>query len=590
MAAKSTAAATVTVEVSLMRPFGIGFSQRGGRCVIKDVVPDKNADKAGVAKGDVIEKINDCPDQSHEGMMSYLKAQPKHLATRFVLSRVLKGRQADLQAVIAGAMNVSIKNQRFTVFRIAMQNKSGSWRVHKRYSEFEALHKIVGAHAPAAKLPGKKLFGNSTDATVVQERMVGLNEYLQVLLYNDTIACSDPVDDFLAQNQELYPDSSIIESFDTGLSNNDLVAESGDGSEKLSSLRRQAIEEAGRLGAQALKNVSGALSDQARDLSDMEVKKNELDHKLSQMTADLSVQIEEVKQSHFARTELCNCVSTYQIRLAGVLQDNSTEMDTEKRRMHRPTARLEAELSDVERNIERIKDELADLKVEREQKTQEDKQLGLSVRLEIDAAERKHAASGKLKAHLNTLKDHLTLDLNHLRAAVEENGAEHVNISAFHQNMLNDSNELKITQADDKVKIESLEAQEKAVIEENDATQKELRSQLDKVEADLAAFQEITQLRQAYESGVTALASGGLEKVTALVEAELARTTAQDEAEALAAGEAEKKNNELVAEMQDTEASFVEKLKNIRSAMNAQVQTSARTDEYSQKVKTELEL
>merc|ERR1712166_1554476 len=265
-------------------------------------------------------------------------------------------------------------------------------------------------------------------------------------------------------------------------------------------------------------------------------------------------------------------------------------MDTEKRRMHRPTARLEAELSDVERNIERIKDELADLKVEREQKTQEDKQLGLSVRLEIDAAERKHAASGKLKAHLNTLKDHLTLDLNHLRAAVEENGAEHVNISAFHQNMLNDSNELKITQADDKVKIESLEAQEKAVIEENDATQKELRSQLDKVEADLAAFQEITQLRQAYESGVTALASGGLEKVTALVEAELARTTAQDEAEALAAGEAEKKNNELVAEMQDTEASFVEKLKNIRSAMNAQVQTSARTDEYSQKVKTELEL
>jgi len=186
----------------------------------------------------------------------------------------------------------------------------------------------------------------------------------------------------------------------------------------------------------------------------------------------------------------------------------------------------------------------------------------------------------------------LTLDLNHLRAAVEENGAEHVNISAFHQNMLNDSNELKITQADDKVKIDSLEAQEKVVIEENDATQKELRGQLDKVEADLAAFQEITQLRQAYESGVTALASGGSghEKVTALVEAELARTTAQDEAEALAAGEAEKKNNELVAEMQATEATFVEKLKNIRSAMNAQVQTSARTDEYSQKVKTELEL
>ena len=78
-------------------------------------------------------------DQTHDGMMAYLNAiktvhdaeGTKHPATRFVLSRVLRGRRAGLQAVVEGAMNVSTKNQCFTVFRIAMANKLGSWRVQQ---------------------------------------------------------------------------------------------------------------------------------------------------------------------------------------------------------------------------------------------------------------------------------------------------------------------------------------------------------------------------------------------------------------------------------------------------------------------------
>ena len=77
--------------------------------------------------------------------------------------------------------------------------------VQKRYSEFEALHQVVGAHAPGAKLPTKRPVGKPTDAAVVQERMVGFNEYLQVLMSNDTIACSDPVDEFLAPKQVTLP-------------------------------------------------------------------------------------------------------------------------------------------------------------------------------------------------------------------------------------------------------------------------------------------------------------------------------------------------------------------------------------------------
>ena len=134
-----------------MRPFGIGFGERSGRCIILDAVPGKNADRAGICRGDIVERINDCADQTHEGMMAYLNALKtvhdaegtKHPATRFALSRVLRGRRAGLQAVVEGAMNVSTKNQCFTVFRIAMANKLGSWRVQKRYSEFEALHHIV---------------------------------------------------------------------------------------------------------------------------------------------------------------------------------------------------------------------------------------------------------------------------------------------------------------------------------------------------------------------------------------------------------------------------------------------------------------
>lgn len=574
-----------------MRPFGIGFSNRGGRCIIKDVVPEKNADRAGVMKGDVIERINDCPHQTHEAMMEYLKGQPKHLSSRFVLSRTLKGKRAGLQAVISGAMNIVQKNNRFTIFAIAMNNKSGSWVVHKRYSEFENLHKQVGAHT-SAKLPGKKLFGSSTDAAVVKERMVGLNEYLQVLLDNDAVSASDPVDGFLAKGQQLYPEDAVVEAFDSGLDSG-LLQHSKDGNEKLSSLRRQAIAEAGKLGAKALANVSGALNDQNKALSSMEQRKIEIDTQLYENQQEYSANLKQQAALVTARQDMCNFLKTYSLKLHGVKSDFTTEHEQENRKMNRPTGRLVAELEDVQRNIVRIKDGLVELRAQRETQVAQDKSKTVEIQDAMNETERKHEARSRLKTHLSRTKAGIDEEIEEIKAAIDENETEAVNMTAFHHNMVKDSEELAQTQAEDKAKIEELETSETEMIAENDKAQNELRTKLQKVEADLGAWAEMEALRRGHEESMTSLrnqgAAEGNDSTVELVDVEMARSRVASEAEQKLVEESNQQREALINEMQELEATFLEDLKRLRSTMNAQVTSTARTDEYAQKVKGELE-
>lgn len=80
------------LKAPLARPFGLGICRHGKRCVIKDVVPGGNGERAGFQKGDIIVRMNDYQGESYDDFMRYMDNQPKHLSTQIVVSREVKGK------------------------------------------------------------------------------------------------------------------------------------------------------------------------------------------------------------------------------------------------------------------------------------------------------------------------------------------------------------------------------------------------------------------------------------------------------------------------------------------------------------------
>ncbi|KAJ3163489.1 hypothetical protein HDU86_000068 [Geranomyces michiganensis] len=75
-------------------------------------------------------------------------------------------------------------------YTISLRGPFRSWTVHKRFSEFDTLHKDLTAEmgvAPAVQLPPKhfSVFGGSnlTDPVKIEERRRGLEAYLRGILY-----------------------------------------------------------------------------------------------------------------------------------------------------------------------------------------------------------------------------------------------------------------------------------------------------------------------------------------------------------------------------------------------------------------------
>ena len=245
-----------------------------------------------------------------------------------------------------------------------------------------------------------------------------------------------------------------------------------------------------------------------------------------QTTNALNDKIKEAEESISAHQEMCNFVKMYSLKLHGVKSDYSTEYEQEKRRMNRPTGRLHSELEDVQRNIGRIKDGLTDLRAQRDAQGEENKRKGLDIQQGIDATKRKHEAHSRLKNHLSGMKQGLDREIAEIKAAIEENEAEAVNMTAFHTNMVRDAEELGKTQEDDKIKIVELEDKERSLTEDNDKALAALREKLHVVEANLGAWAEMEALRAQHEEGMSSLRNQSADNkiASALVDEELDRS------------------------------------------------------------------
>jgi len=84
-----------------------------------------------------------------------------------------------------------------------------SWVVHRRFSQFEQLHKRVKALRARGryKLPPKRLIFHGNDGSFMDERRQLLDTYLREMLADPRLAASPEVADFLAQDSRDYVDS-----------------------------------------------------------------------------------------------------------------------------------------------------------------------------------------------------------------------------------------------------------------------------------------------------------------------------------------------------------------------------------------------
>ena len=98
----------------------------------------------------------------------------------------------------------SLDNNPFTVYVVTVRKQNAQWRVFRRYKEWEdlrmRLHQWCGT---APQMPGKVLFGRMRPE-VTEQRVVGLNHFLQQALTNAQYACPDLID-FLEREKNQPP-------------------------------------------------------------------------------------------------------------------------------------------------------------------------------------------------------------------------------------------------------------------------------------------------------------------------------------------------------------------------------------------------
>lgn len=91
----------------------------------------------------------------------------------------------------------------FTVYKIVVKNGSQQeWAVYKRYSEFDALDKLLkkkypNLHKSLPELPPKRYIGNSLNPAFIEARAKGLHNFIQQVFASPILLRSEPVREFL---------------------------------------------------------------------------------------------------------------------------------------------------------------------------------------------------------------------------------------------------------------------------------------------------------------------------------------------------------------------------------------------------------
>lgn len=105
---------------------------------------------------------------------------------------------------------------RFTVFKLQIQHQSTSdhWHVYRRYTDFIRLNRKLRIMFPGLRfsLPPKRWFGDNFDSSFLEDRVLGLQVYVNNLMLHKNIYQSAAVREFFCLDEPPGANDSLEES------------------------------------------------------------------------------------------------------------------------------------------------------------------------------------------------------------------------------------------------------------------------------------------------------------------------------------------------------------------------------------------
>lgn len=101
------------------------------------------------------------------------------------------------------------------VFKLRVENPftNNCWIILRRYTDFVRLHSKLKTLFPSLNLslPKKKLFGDNFDSVFLDNRIQGLQTYVNTIMANDTLRNTKMVRNFLCLDEKPSYSESIEE-------------------------------------------------------------------------------------------------------------------------------------------------------------------------------------------------------------------------------------------------------------------------------------------------------------------------------------------------------------------------------------------
>mmetsp|Transcript_11338 Transcript_11338/g.24495 ORF Transcript_11338/g.24495 Transcript_11338/m.24495 type:complete len:267 (+) Transcript_11338:108-908(+) len=122
---------------------------------------------------------------------------------------------AALSAQLTAFHTASAEHNPFTVYVVTVKKGGQQWSVYRRYREWEELRiKLIQQLGSAPPMPPKQLFGRMRPE-VIENRVLGLNHFLQLCLSTPIYASHRALEDFLTRQKNTPPeglDPSLLEA------------------------------------------------------------------------------------------------------------------------------------------------------------------------------------------------------------------------------------------------------------------------------------------------------------------------------------------------------------------------------------------
>jgi len=599
-----TASAERFLEFTVPRPFGITFHKKDDKLAVKAVSQESNAETTGIRRGDTIVAVDWVESNTYDDLMAYLKNNKDKPDTRFKILRTLQGEAAGLRAALLGSARL---HKGYTVYEIAVAHDFDSWKIYKRYSDFDSLHsKLSQKFQHALKIPAKCWGSNSE--SVITDRMQALHQYVKDLVRSH--AAIDLVDAFLGDRGSLSS-SDVKERFSSGFSlppppprkeeqeaskiplnpaaHTQLLAPPQFTKEKkLQEIeghmlhRSEASISFSSLPLEAPPGYSAIDQDHP-----LEIRRREVETQLDEVTTSLAQRIEQADNLVTSQQAMCDILSLH----SNALSESQANF---KEQVHRQTeamgveASYPDELDALTAETEDRKAAIEAFKAQCKQEAAENKSKREELLSKLLTLESSLLSKRQMKEHIEQFHNGIEERVRMSEAVLAECAAQQATVGAFEHNMRCELQDLSEQQQKNQAKINDIESDMKEMARANEVTAKQLLDDLSEVNAELGALEHTKNLRETHSQNLSNQVVTA-PQFNALRAEELERVQNANAEESSNIEDIEAQKRLLEQQLQDLHTAFQEETASAQGALNELVILSDRHNKYKQNLEQELE-